>query len=164
MIATVTACEVAPSEVTGEPAWIVILLCFALGMIFAQIGREISPFTRRAMIGIADRFVQACASGNGAARRGWTLAALGLHTAVGAVFVVIGLLAGRAMLRLYFGEFYALGPGEAVANATDGILSGMWPALLGAGAGAALLQLVSKRDLFKWAIIAGVFTGAAQTW
>ncbi|MCC6477168.1 PTS sugar transporter subunit IIC [bacterium] len=164
IIATITACEVAPSGVTGEPAWIVLLLCFALGMIFAQIGREISPFTRRVMIGIADRFVLACAEGREMSLRGWTLAAFGLHAAVGAGFVVIGLLAGRAMLRLYFGEFYALGPGDAIVNSTDNVLSGMWPALLGAGAGAALLQLVSKRDWMKWALVAAVFTGGALIW
>ncbi len=146
IIATATAAQVAPSEITGEPAWIVMLLCTALGLIFAHLGRELAPLVRKSMNRVAEAFLAATARDDQMAARGWTLAAFGIHIGAGALFTIVGVTTGHFVLTLYFGEFYALGPGESIVQATDYLCSGMWPGLLGAGAAAAMLQLVSRKD------------------
>lgn len=158
IIATATAARVAPSETTGEPAWIVLLLCAGLGLLFASLGRELAPFVRRRMNGISASFVEACAKQDRVAARRWTFAALGMHVLAGSVFTMAGLVCGHFMLMLYFGEFYVMGPGEAVVGATDSLCSGLWPCLLGLGAGAAMLQLTTRKD-WVWVILLGVAGG-----
>ncbi len=158
MIATATAARVAPSEVTGEPAWIVLLLCTAIGLIFAYIGRELAPIVRKRINGIAARYVDAFAAGQSG---GWqVLAALGVHVTAGAVLTLLGLASGHFLLTLYFGKFYALGPGETIVATSDALCSGLWPSLLGAGCGAAMIQLVSRRD-WIWSMLLGVIAGWA---
>lgn len=158
LIATATAASVAPSEVTGEPSWFVLLLSTAVGLIFAHLGRELAPFVRRSMNGVAEAYLEASVRNDNAAARGWTIAALGIHTVAGFGFALLGVVCGRLLMRLYFGEFYALGPSTSAVEATDVLCSGMWPALLGAGAAAAMLQLVSRRD-WIWVIVLGVAGG-----
>lgn len=148
IIATATAASVAPSEVTGEPAWIVLLLCTALGLIFSHLGRELAPIVRKLMNSFAEQFVNACARGESGSK--WTLAALGTHVGAGFLFTLVGVVCGHFLLMLYFGRFYALGPGEQVVQATDSLCSSLWPGLLGAGAAAAMIQLVSRKD-WVWA-------------
>lgn len=153
LIATATAARVAPSEVSGDPAWIVLLLCTALGLIFAHLGREISPVVRKTMNQIAERYVDSIARGESGNR--FTLSALGVHVAAGASLTLLGVVTGHFMLLLYFGKFYSLGPGESVVQATDALCSGMWPGLLGAGSAAAMIQLVSRRD-WIWCLAIGL--------
>lgn len=157
IIATATAARVAPSELTGEPAWIVLLLATAIGLIFAHVGRELAPFVRKRMNRIAENFVSACARGDSGVK--WTLAALGTHIGAGFLFTLAGVISGHYVLMLYFGKFYELGPGEQVVQATDALCSGIWPGLLGAGSAAAMIQLVSRRD-WVWALA----VGAGSTW
>ncbi|MBK6766341.1 MAG: PTS sugar transporter subunit IIC [bacterium] len=158
LIATATAASVAPSEVTGEPSWFVLLLSTAVGLIFAHLGRELAPLVRRSMNRIAESYVNAAARNDHAAARGWTMAALGIHGAAGFGFTLLGVACGHLVMRLYFGEFYALGPSTSAVEATDIICSGMWPALLGAGAAAAMLQLVTRRN-WIWVIVLGLAGG-----
>ncbi|MCB1059295.1 MAG: PTS sugar transporter subunit IIC [Calditrichaeota bacterium] len=156
IIATATAASVAPSEVTGEPAWIVLLLCTALGLIFAHVGRELAPIVRRTMNGISARFVESYTAGKSGGRE--ILAALGVHVLAGASLTLLGVTVGHFVLRLYFGQFYPLGPGESIVTSTDPLCSGMWPGLLGACAAASLLQLVSRRD-WIWSLVVGGLLG-----
>jgi mannose/fructose/N-acetylgalactosamine-specific phosphotransferase system component IIC len=158
IIATATAARVAPSETTGDPAWMVILLCVGLGLIFSHLGRELAPLVRKVMNRLGASYVEACARNDNAAARGWTLAALGVHISAGVLFTITGLVAGHFMLALYFGEFYPLGPGESIVAATDALCAGLWPALLGAGAAAAMLQLTSRKD-WLWVMLAGMAGG-----
>ncbi len=153
IIATATAARVAPSETSGEPAWIVLLLCTALGLIFSHLGRELAPVVRKLMNRIAEQFVDACARGESGSK--WTLAALGTHVGAGFVFTLVGVVTGHFLLMLYFGQFYALGPGEGVVQATDALCSSMWPGLIGAGSAAAVVQLVSRKD-WVWAVLTGL--------
>lgn len=158
IIATATAARVAPSEVSGDPSWMVMLLCTGLGLVLAHAGRELAPAVRKVMNRIAASFIEACARDDQSAARGWTLAALGVHVVAGALFTLTGLIAGHFMLRLYFGEFYALGPGENIVAATDALCAGLWPGLLGAGAAAAMLQLTARKD-WPWVIGLGAVGG-----
>jgi len=157
LIATATAARVAPSEVTGEPAWIVLLLCTGLGLIFAHLGREVAPLVRRTMNGVAEKYVQTFSEGGSGGR--WIFTALGVHVLAGGAFTLLGVAAGHFLLRLYFGEFYALGPGEAVVNSTDLLCSGVWPSLLGVGSAAAMIQLVARKD-WLWVMVGGGILGA----
>ncbi|MCB9366048.1 MAG: PTS sugar transporter subunit IIC [Calditrichaeota bacterium] len=159
IIATATAARVAPSAATGDPSWMVMLLCVGLGLVFAHLGRELAPLVRRMMNRVAASYVDACVRHDQSAARGWTLTALGVHVAAGALFTLAGVVAGHFMLRLYFGEFYAAGPGESVVGSTDALCSGVWPGLLGAGAAAAMLQLTARRD-WIWVML----VGAAGAW
>lgn len=156
IIATAVAASVAPSEVTGEPAWIVLLIAMSLGLVFAHLGRELAPIVRRTMNGVAERYVSDSALGKSGAA--WVLTALGVHVLAGAAFTALGVGTGHVLLRLYFGEFYALGPGPNVVQATDVLCAGIWPSMLGVGAAAALLQLVSRKD-WPWAIVGGAVLG-----
>jgi len=158
LIATATAASIAPSEVTGEPSWFVLLLSTAVGLIFAHLGRELAPLVRRSMNGVAESYMNAAARNDDAAARGWTLAAIGIHTVAGFGFTLVGVLCGQLVMRLYFGEFYALGPSTSTVEATDVLCSSMWPALLGVGAAAAMLQLVTRRD-WIWVIALGALGG-----
>lgn len=156
IIATAVAASVAPSEYTGEPAWIVLLLSLSVGLIFSHVGRELSPIVRKIMNRIAERFVDACARGETGNR--WTFAALGTHVAAGFVFSIVGVLAGRLLLSLYFGDYFSFGLSESVVRSTDAICSAIWPGLLGAGSAAAMIQLVSRKD-WTWVLVLGLIGG-----
>jgi mannose/fructose/N-acetylgalactosamine-specific phosphotransferase system component IIC len=157
-VATVLACRV-PAQDSGNPAWITLLLALLVGLFIAQLGSELAPLVRKLMARVVPNYVLAAESGNNTKVRGWFLAAFGLHVAIGLGFLLLALLAGNFAFRLLLGNFYELGINESLTGATDVLLSGVWPTMLGAGAAIVLLMLVRRKTLPLF-VLSAVVIGA----
>jgi mannose/fructose/N-acetylgalactosamine-specific phosphotransferase system component IIC len=162
-VATVLASAV-PPQPNGEPAWIVIALALALGVIVAQIGSELAPLVRRVVGKITPSYVAAATHGKASSVRNFFLLAVAIHLLAGFLFSLISLAAGHGLFNYVLGDFYLAGTSESTAAAAGEFLTGLWPALLGAGAAAAVLILVRRATRVTFLVSSVIFLSAGLLW
>jgi mannose/fructose/N-acetylgalactosamine-specific phosphotransferase system component IIC len=162
-VATALAAFVPPQS-NGEPAWIVLALAFAVGLIAAQFGSGLAPFVRRIVGKIVPAYVLAASEGNENRMRALFLRAIAIHVASGFLFSIAFLFGGRQLFRYVLGDFYLAGINDSLAGATDPLLSGLWPAALGAGAAIAILMLLRRAWLVWFAVPAVIIFAVSALW
>ena len=145
-VATALAARI-PASGNGEPAWVVLAVAAFIGIVAAQIGGEMTPLVRKLMDRYAPRVVAAAEAGRTGMFRLLFAGAIAVHAAAGFFFTLIVFFAGQWVFSLYTGSFSAAGVSRAVVGSTDVLLSGIWPAMLGAGVAVIARQFVVKRHL-----------------
>lgn len=163
LIATALAAGIPPLE-NGEPAWIVLAVAALIGILAAQLGGEVTPLVRKVMNNYAPRVVQAAEEGKAGKFRVLFGGAVAIQAAAGFLFTLAMFLAGKWIFSLYTGNFSAAGVSGAVVGSTDTLLSGIWPALLGASVAVVVREFVHKRHLAWFAIPAICFFIAGWLW
>jgi hypothetical protein len=132
-----------------------------VGILTAHLGSEVTPLVRKLMSRYSPRAVAAAENGQ---RRRFALlyfGAVGIHAGAGFLMTALGYLVGRWIFALYLGPLAAFGLGETLVAQTDQALSGIWPALLGAGAAIIAGRFV-QRTSAKWfvmSLVAGLGVG-----
>ncbi len=144
IVATGVAARI-PAASTGDPAWIVLVIATLTGILTAHAGGDLTPFIRRIMTRYGQRFMVAVADQRTADARWLLLVAVGIHAAAGLLLTLGGYFIGIFVSRLYLGNFATAGVSISIAEVTDPSLSGLWPALMGAGAAVVFLRFVTKR-------------------
>lgn len=147
-VATALAARIPPLH-NGEPAWIVLTVAAFVGILTAQFGSYVTPQVRRIMNNYAPRVVAAASAGNNVKFRVLIAGGIGIHAVAGSLFALISFLAGKWIFALYTGSFSTAGVSEAVVQSTDALLSGIWPALLGAGVAVIAWQFTRKK-MWTW--------------
>ena len=162
-VATALAARIPPLA-NGEPAWIVLAVAAFVGILTAQFGSYVTPLVRKIMNSYAPRVVAAASAGNVGQFRLLFAGGIGIHAVTGFVFTLIAFLAGKWICSLYTGDFSTAGVSGAVVQSTDTLLSGIWPALLGAGVAVITWQF-TRKHLWKWfAASTVVFFVAGWLW
>jgi len=161
LVATALAAQTAPS-VGGEPAWIVLAVAAAMGILTAHFGADVTMLVRKIMSGYAPKVMLAAEQGRSVRFSFLFAGAIGLHAAAGAALTMLALWIGSWVLSLYVGAFAQAGISAALVAQTDRLLRGLWPALLGVGAMVLARQFV-KRSTVLWFALAAT-TGAAVGW
>ena len=163
LVATALAARVPPLE-SGEPAWVVLAVAALIGIAAAQLGGEVTPVVRKVMSRYAPRVVDAAAGGHNGRFRILFGGAILIHAITGFTFTLLMFLGGTWLFSLYTGTFSAGGISSAVAGSTDSLLSGIWPALLGAGVAVIVRQFVSRRHLVWFVVPALLFFAVGLLW
>ncbi len=153
-----------PPLENGEPAWIVMSVAALIGVITAQFGSHVTSLVRKVMSELAPRVVSAAAAGNAARFRLLFGAGIAIHAFAGFALTFVAFSAGKWLFSLYTGDFSTAGVSKAVVESTDGLLSGIWPALLGAGAAVMTYQFTRKRHLRWYLISFSAFFGMGWLW
>jgi len=151
LVATAVAAGI-PAAENGQPAWIVLTLATVVGILTAHLGSEVTPLVRKLMSRYSPQVVKAAQEGR---RRRFALlyfGAVGIHAGAGFLLTALAFLVGKWIFALYLGPFAALGLSEALVAQTDRMLSGIWPALLGAGAAIVAGRFV-QRVSAKWFVL-----------
>ena len=163
LVATALACRVPPLE-NGEPAWVVLAVAALVGILTSQMGSEVTPLVRKVLNGYAPRVVRAAEAGQIGRFRVLFGGAILFHALAGFALTWIAFAAGKWIFSLYTGSFSAAGISSAVVDSTDTLLSGIWPALLGAGVAVIVRQFVRKRHVLWFAAPAAVSFAAMWIW
>jgi mannose/fructose/N-acetylgalactosamine-specific phosphotransferase system component IIC len=159
LIATAVAVQVPPLR-TGEPAWLVIFLGVLVGVLVAQLGKELTPTVRRVMNGYAPRILSAAMAGRSARFSVLYVGAIGINAVAGFAFTGLCFLAGKWILSFYVGHLASGGLSVALAELTDNLLSGLWPGLLGVGVAVFAHRFLRKSNLAFFAVSAAIVGGA----
>ena len=163
LAATALAAQIPPLA-NGEPAWIVLSVAALVGIITAQLGSHVTPLVRKIMSKYTPKVVEAAAAGNAARFRLLFGGAIGIHAAAGFVLTLVAFVGGKWVFSLYTGDFSTAGVSGAVVESTDDLLSGIWPAILGAGAAVIAYQFTRKRNAGWFALATTVFLLVGWLW
>jgi mannose/fructose/N-acetylgalactosamine-specific phosphotransferase system component IIC len=161
LVATALAAQAAPLS-NGDPAWIVLAVAAAIGILTAHFGADATTLLRKMLNGCAAKAVLAAENGESAQFSLLFTGAIGLHAVTGAALTVVALWAGNWVLSRYAGAFTQAGISAAVVAQTDHLLHGLWPALLGMGAMILARQFVKRTTVLWYAIAAA--TGIVAGW
>jgi mannose/fructose/N-acetylgalactosamine-specific phosphotransferase system component IIC len=158
LIATALAASV-PAQANGNPAWIVIAIAAAVGVITAHFGAEVTLWLRKKLSGPSEKLVKAAQADDALQFSFIFCRIIGFHALVGFIFAFAAYFVGEKLLTLC--AVSLTGVSSALAAETDGILSGIWPALLGIGA-AVFARRFFQRATWPWfglTTIAGIVAG-----
>ncbi len=163
LTATALAARIPPLE-NGEPAWIVMSVAALVGIITAQFGSHVTSLVRKVMNELAPHVVSAAAAGNVVRFRLLFGAGIAIHACAGFALTLLAFSVGKWIFSLYTGDFSTAGVSRAVVDSTDNLLSGIWPALLGAGAAVITYQFTRKRHIGWYLLSFAVFLSAGWLW
>jgi mannose/fructose/N-acetylgalactosamine-specific phosphotransferase system component IIC len=162
-VATALASQVPPS-ISGEPAWVVLTAAALVGIITAQFGSHVTPLVRKVMNLYVPQVVESAANGRAGKFRVLFAGAIAIHALAGFVLTLAAFVGGMWILSLYTGNFSSAGVSRAVVESTDALLSGIWPAMLGAGVAVIAFQFVRKRHVAWFALSGALFFALGWVW
>jgi mannose/fructose/N-acetylgalactosamine-specific phosphotransferase system component IIC len=161
LVATALAASAAPLS-NGDPAWIVLAVAAAIGILTAHFGAAATTLLRKMMNGYTARVVHAAEDEKSVPFSLLFSGAVGLHAATGAALTIAALCVGNWILTQYVGAFAQAGISAAIVAQTDRLLHGLWPALLGVGAMVLARQFVKRTTVLWYALAAA--TGVVAGW
>ncbi|RPH95603.1 hypothetical protein EHM69_03910 [candidate division KSB1 bacterium] len=151
LIAAALAIRFTPDPISGFP-WLILLAAALIGIAAAYAGSEVTALIRKSLARVSDRLIAAAEAGRSARFNLLFFGAIGVHALAGFLLTAIFYFTGSLLL--------ARVPQEPFFDS----LSGLWPALLGAGAAVIALRFLRKTNLV-WFLIALVLSiGGGFLW